>query len=212
MENFAAVTEHFGAEDAFARGAERCRDLVENTSDWIWEVDAEMRYVYARPKVLELLGYGPMEVLGKTPFDLMPSAEVTRLQPIVQELRQEPRPFRILENTNLHKDGSLRVLETSGVPIYDRAGRWMGFRGIDRDITARKHVERERERLIAELREALAHIKTLRGLLPICASCKNIRDDQGYWRQVEEYIKERIDVQFSHGICPDCRKTLYPGM
>jgi PAS domain S-box-containing protein len=210
VENFADLTEHFGAEDALARGAERFRDLVENTSDWIWEVDAEMRYVYASPKVLELLGYGPMEVLGKTPFDFMPSEEVARLLTMVQELQREPRPFRILENTNLHKNGSLRVLETSGVPVYDRAGRWIGFRGIDRDVTARKQAERERENLIAELREALAHIKTLRGLLPICASCKNIRDDRGYWRQVEEYIRERVDVQFSHGICPACMKTLYP--
>lgn len=210
MENLADLTEHFGAEDALARSTERFRDLVENTSDWIWEVDGELRYVYASPKVQELLGYGPTEVLGKTPVDFMPPEEVTRLQPIVQELQREPRPFRILENTNLHKDGSLRVLETSGVPVYDRAGRWIGYRGIDRDITARKQAERERERLIAELREALAHIKTLRGLLPICASCKKIRDDQGYWRQVEAYMMERTDVQFTHGICPDCTKTLYP--
>jgi PAS domain S-box-containing protein len=212
VENLADLTEHFGAEDALAWSTERFRDLVENTSDWIWEVDGELRYVYASPKVQELLGYGPTEVLGKTPFDFMPPEEVTRLQPIVQELQREPRPFRILENTNLHKDGSLRVLETSGVPVYDRAGRWIGYRGIDRDITARKQAERERERLIVELREALVHLKTLRGLLPICASCKKIRDDLGYWRQVEEYIKERADVEFSHGICPDCMKTLYPGL
>lgn len=210
MENIDDVTEHNGADDAPARSEARFRDLVENTSDWIWEVDTDLRYVYTSPKVQELLGYTPTEVLGKTPFDFMPVEEITRLRPLVQELQRNPRPLRMLENTNLHKDGSLRVLETSGVPVYDCAGRWTGFRGIDRDITARKQAERERERLVAELREALAHIKTLRGLLPICASCKKIRDDQGYWRQVEAYMMERTDVQFTHGICPDCTKTLYP--
>lgn len=210
MDNSADATEPFGVEDELARVAERFRDLVENTSDWIWEVDAELRYVYVSPKVQELLGYEPTEVLGKTPFDLMAPEEVARVQPIVQELQREPRPFRILENTNLHKDGSLRVLETSGVPIYDRGGRWIGFRGIDRDITARKQAERERERLIVELQEALDNIKILRGLLPICASCKKIRDDLSHWRRIEEYIKDRTGVQFSHSICPDCMKTLYP--
>lgn len=63
---------------------------------------------------------------------------------------------------------------------------------------------------IAELREALDHIKTLQGFLPICAFCKNIRDDKGYWSQVEAYLSTHTDVQFSHGICPDCVKKHYP--
>ena len=62
----------------------------------------------------------------------------------------------------------------------------------------------ERERLIAELQDALAQVKTLRGLIPICATCKKIRDDQGLWRQIESYIQEHSDADFSHGICPDC--------
>ncbi|MCD4796506.1 MAG: response regulator [Candidatus Cloacimonetes bacterium] len=68
----------------------------------------------------------------------------------------------------------------------------------------------ERERLISELKEALNNIKTLKGLLPICASCKKIRDDKGYWSEVESYISLHSDVAFSHGICPDCMKKLYP--
>ena len=64
----------------------------------------------------------------------------------------------------------------------------------------------ERERLIAELQDALAQVKTLRGLIPICATCKKIRDDRGLWRQIESYIQEHSDADFSHGICPDCAK------
>ncbi len=63
---------------------------------------------------------------------------------------------------------------------------------------------------LAELRDALNHVKTLRGIVPICASCKRIRDDKGYWKQVEAYVRERTDAQFSHGICPECAKKLYP--
>jgi DNA-binding response OmpR family regulator len=68
----------------------------------------------------------------------------------------------------------------------------------------------ERERLIVELREALVHIKTLSGLLPICAGCKKIRDDKGYWSQVESYIARHSEATFTHSLCPDCMKKLYP--
>jgi hypothetical protein len=74
------------------------------------------------------------------------------------------------------------------------------------DITERKRAEEEREELVRALQEMLANIKTLRGLLPICAWCKRIRDDEGYWRQVESYISKHSDASFSHGICPECLK------
>jgi sensor domain CHASE-containing protein len=80
---------------------------------------------------------------------------------------------------------------------------------LQEEIAERKALEKERERLISELQEALAQVKTLSGFLPICAACKKIRDDKGYWNQIEEYLRTRIDVQFSHGICPDCAKKLY---
>lgn len=75
---------------------------------------------------------------------------------------------------------------------------------------AKRFAEEERERLIVELQEALAQVKTLSGLLPICMSCKKIRDDEGYWKQIEFYIQQRSEAKFSHGICPDCKKELYP--
>lgn len=74
----------------------------------------------------------------------------------------------------------------------------------------RKRDEIEKIKLINELKKALDEVKTLSGMLPICASCKKIRDDSGYWNQVEEYIEEHTDVEFSHGICPECSKRLYP--
>jgi len=83
---------------------------------------------------------------------------------------------------------------------------------IVRDITERKQAEADREKLIQELQDAVASVKQLKGMLPICASCKKIRDDKGYWTQIESYIRDRSNAEFSHGICPECAKKLYPDM
>jgi len=81
---------------------------------------------------------------------------------------------------------------------------------LQTEITERKQAEEERERLIVGLQEALAKIKTLRGLIPICAHCKKIRDDQGYWNHLEAYIQKHSEAEFSHGICDECAHKLYP--
>ena len=78
------------------------------------------------------------------------------------------------------------------------------------DITERKKAEKEREALIGQLQDALAQVKTLSGFIPICASCKKIRDDKGYWNQIETYNRDHSEAEFSHGICPECSKRLYP--
>ena len=78
------------------------------------------------------------------------------------------------------------------------------------EMQERMEIEREREKLIVELRTLLAEVKTLTGMLPICCSCKKIRDDQGYWRQIETYLQDHSNAEFSHGICPECAKKLYP--
>jgi DNA-binding NarL/FixJ family response regulator len=74
----------------------------------------------------------------------------------------------------------------------------------------RKDAERERERLISELSEALAQVRTLSGLLPICSNCRRIRNDKGYWERLEEFIQQHTDADFSHGICPECMEAIYP--
>ncbi len=73
-----------------------------------------------------------------------------------------------------------------------------------------RRYQAEREELVVSLQAALEKVKLLSGFLPICASCKKIRDDQGYWQQIESYIKKHSEAEFSHGICPDCAKVLYP--
>lgn len=83
------------------------------------------------------------------------------------------------------------------------------FRSVQYAIE-RLRIVREKEKLIAELQEAMAQIKTLSGMLPICASCKKIRNDKGYWERIESYIVKHSEAEFTHGICPDCMKKLYP--
>jgi len=93
--------------------------------------------------------------------------------------------------------------------VRDRWGELAGRLLVVRDITARKALETERENLIAELQRALHTVRTLEGLLPICANCRNVRDDEGYWRQIDEYLHSRAGVQFTHGLCPACAEKLY---
>ncbi len=81
---------------------------------------------------------------------------------------------------------------------------------IQAEVEARIRIQSEKDNLIVELKDALCKVKTLSGMLPICSSCKKIRDDKGYWNQIEFYIGEHSDAEFSHGICPDCMKKLYP--
>jgi PAS domain-containing protein len=106
--------------------------------------------------------------------------------------------------------GTERTLEVSVSPLLSQQGRRTGRLLLMRDITERRRAESEREKLIGELRDALANVRSLRGLLPICASCKKIRNDQGYWQGVESYMRAHAEVQFSHGICPECAQKMYP--
>jgi hypothetical protein len=79
-----------------------------------------------------------------------------------------------------------------------------------RDISERRRAQEEKEKLINQLREALARVKLLSGMLPICSHCKKIRDDKGYWKRIETYIRDHSEVEFSHSICPQCMESLYP--
>jgi PAS domain-containing protein len=103
-----------------------------------------------------------------------------------------------------------RFFEDIYNPIIDGNGNVIGLTLFLTDITERRLAALEKEKLIAELQQALADVKTLSGMLPICANCKKIRDDKGYWNQIESYISKHSDTVFSHSICPECARKLYP--
>jgi PAS domain S-box-containing protein len=117
---------------------QRFQDIVAASSDWVWEVDAAYRYTFVSDGVRNLLGYQATELLGKTPFDLMPADEAGRVRGVFAAIVAQRRPFRDLENLNRHKDGHLLQVQTNGVPILDGAGALVGYRGLDRDVTAHK--------------------------------------------------------------------------
>ena len=109
-------------------------------------------------------------------------------------------------------DESCKTILNSALPLRNPAGDIIGAIIINQDITERRRSELERERLVKQLEAAIAQVHTLSGLLPICAGCKKIRDETGRWLSMEAYVEGRSTVQFSHGICPDCKTRLYPGM
>ena len=145
---------------ALKRSEARFRGMVESTSDWFWEVDTTGVYTFSNNKVTDLLGYTPEEVVGKTPFDFMPPAEAKHVGWTFRDIAANRRAFHGLENVNLHRDGREVVMETSAVPILDDAGNLVGYRGIDRDITARKQAQDALLRA-KEAAEASSHAKTL---------------------------------------------------
>lgn len=107
-------------------------------------------------------------------------------------------------------DGELREVEVFSGPI--QVGGKALLCSIVHDVSERKSAERERERLIQDLRTALSEVKTLQGLIPICASCNKIRDDEGYWSRIEDYISQHSEAELTHGLCPPCIKKLYPDL
>lgn len=149
-------------ETAIRESEARFRSLVETTTDWIWEIDENSVYTYASPKIRDLLGYEPEEIIGKTPFDLMPMEKAQRLAEEFEVIKASHTSFSGIENVNLHKDEHPVIVETSGVPVFDTDGRYCGYRGIDRDITARKKLEQQflqaqKMEAIGQLAGGIAH-------------------------------------------------------
>lgn len=154
------ITERKAIESALRASEKKFRDLVESMHDWVWEVNEHGAYTYASPRVREMLGYEPEEVLGKTPFDLMPPEEAERVGAAFTAIIATRGHIRLLENINLQRDGTPVVLGTSGNPVFDEQGNFRGYQGIDRDITARKAIEnalREREASLA-FAQRVAHL------------------------------------------------------
>ena len=197
---------HWAASSATAKSDWRLDHLtilVDASQDLILVVDSQHQIVNTNRAVERLLGFSKTDILGKD-FHSLFAHHDPLLEP-VQFVDGVAGPFEML-----HRDGSIRFVEISAAFVPWHSVPALAY--TIRDVTEHRRLEEERERLIVELQEALTKVKKLSGLLPMCASCKRIRDFQGYWEQVEAYISAPSEAEFSHSICPECRERLYPGL
>jgi len=131
------------------------------------------------------------------------------LKEVLRQAVELKQPFAV-DCRLLLGNGEVKNIHAQGEVVPDAAGKSMLLRGTVQDITERKRIERERGKLVADLQKALAEIKTLRGILPICSYCKKIRDDKGAWTQLEAYLSKHTDASFSQGLCMECAKKMHP--
>ena len=155
----------------------------------------------------KMSGYLPEEMIGRTTMGLNLWLSESERDAFIREIAAKGS-VHDFEVTMRRKSGEFRtiLLSSEKLAIHGQDS----LLSTISDITFRKQAEAEREKLIRELQEALTNVKTLSGLLPICSACKKIRNDKGYWEHIEEYIAKHSGADFSHGICPECAKKMYP--
>lgn len=163
-----------------------------------WNMGARRMYGWSEATALE------MEIGQLLPPDRAGESRLL-LAAIAGGGRFEPR-----ESKRLTADGRIIEVWLSVTSLCNGAGKAEALAITERDITARKQADKEKIAMIRQLQHALAEVKTLRGIIPICMFCKQIRDDKGYWEQVEVYVHKHSEADFSHGICPNCLRERYP--
>ena len=202
------------AEKLLNENEEKFRSMSSSVKDALITLDNNGRITFWNEAAELIFGYNEKEVLGRDLHGLIaPEKFSESYKTGLQQFKASGEGAAIgktLELAALRKEGTQFPIELS-LSSYHAAGRWHAV-GTVRDISERKLAEQEKENLIADLKKALAEVKKLSGMLPICSACKKIRDDKGYWKQIESYIRDHSDAEFSHSICPDCSEKLYPGL
>lgn len=208
------ITQRKRAEEALRENRARLHMALEGSKAGLWDWNIKTGETVFNDRWAEIVGctlkeLGPTSI--RTWIDLCHPDDLKKSNMLLEKHFSKESDYYDCEARMKHKDGRWVWIHDRGKVVeWDKDGRPVRMIGTHVDITGRKNAETERERLMLELKNAFESIKTLRGLLPICASCKKIRNDKGYWEQIETYIRERSDAEFSHGICPECAKKIYP--
>jgi len=199
------------AEKSLRESEDRFRLLAENARDAIWTMDLNLQITYVSPYVKRLLDYTPEEYMVMPLNEVLTRVSLERCMRLLAEQLEiekksdkDPLRSNTIEVEHISKNGDIVPAEIKMTFIRNPAGQAIGILGYTNDITERKRAE---EALIEEhkrLQKALDEVRTLRGIVPICSYCKKIRDDEGYWNQVEKYVGDHTDAKFSHAICPAC--------
>lgn len=175
--------------------------LIEEMTDGVLVVDVQERVVDINPALAGLFGLEISSLIGERVEKVFPSWE--QFQIVHRENDRIGQEILLQDNPAIY-------LNVRIIYLRDRQQNAQGKLIIFQDITERKQLEADREELINSLQTALGQVKTLKGLLPICANCKKIRDDHGYWQDVVVYVRDHTEADFTHGICPECMQQLYP--
>jgi PAS domain S-box-containing protein len=190
---------------------ERTRLAVEAVNDGIFDFDLKRNETFFSPRYYTMLGYEPYEMPAsrETWVNLLhPEDRKWAVTRVDEQIRKKEN--WILEFRLRTKDGGYKwILAQGKASAWDKEGNPIRRTGTHKDITDRKEAELEREKLIQKLNKALKDVKTLGGLIPICSSCKKIRDDKGYWNLLESYFEQNSTALFSHSLCPGCMDDLY---
>jgi PAS domain S-box-containing protein len=198
------MAERERVDNAIRVSEEKYRSVVESTDDSVYLLDRSSRYLYMNRKHKARMGFSGDEYIGRPYGDFHSSEDTKELFREIDEVFETDEPAQREHRSLRDEKYFLRTLS----PVKGHDGKILAVNVVSKEITGLKQMEREREKLIGELREALAKIKTLKGLIPICAWCKKVRDDKGYWNEIEAYVREHSDADFTHGICPECLKDL----
>ena len=182
----------------------RYRSLVESTEDSIYLFDSEYNYMFMNKKHISRLGIKGNEYLGRPYTDFHKPEESQMFLEKLNEVFNKGMSLQFQHRSHRNGKYFLRTLS----PIKGTDGKVAAVTVVSKDINKLKLAEFERDKIIFELQGALQQIKTLKGLIPICAWCKNIRNDQGYWQKIESYISEHSEADFTHGICEKCLKKV----
>ena len=167
--------------------------------------------IYANPAFLHMFSLNNIEdVLGKPLTNFFSGyglSDISDIEAIIDSSEGNSQELIVSGG-----DGKSLSIEINISNILDENGIIIGKFASLINRTRRREIEIQKDDLIKKLKEANENIKTLKGFIPICSRCKNIRDDKGYWHMVEEYIEKNSEALFSHGICPDCARILYPDL
>jgi PAS domain S-box-containing protein len=197
------ITERKKAEGTLSESENILRALINANPEGVVLLDEAGTVLTCNETIARRLGKRADAIVGSCLWDHFPP-DVAALRKMHLE-----RVFRTGSPAQGVDTRAGRIIEHHANPVIDADGNVVACAVTSFDITDRRRIEAEREGLIADLQQALAKVKTLSGLLPICASCKKIRDDNGYWTQIESYIRGHSEAEFTHGLCPDCAEKCY---
>jgi PAS domain S-box-containing protein len=186
------------------------RILMDESMDPTFSFYADGTYRYVNNAFAKGVGKTSAEIIGRKIWDVFEKDEANKRFAIVKKVFAEGKTEEIEVRVPLPSGDTYYL--TTVKPILNDFGEVETVICTSKNITKRKLAEVALKKEHDKLLKALKEIKTLTGLLPICASCKKIRDDKGYWNQIEGYIQQHSDAQFSHAICPACAKKLYPDL